>query len=53
MASGDPTADDVIKSLMGNEKQKELLLAPFKTVGIGYANDADDTPFWCILMVEP
>jgi uncharacterized protein YkwD len=53
MASGDPTADDVIKSLMGNEKQKEMLLAPFKTVGIGYASGADDTPFWCILMVEP
>jgi len=53
MASGDPTAADVIKSLMGNEKQKEMLLAPYKTVGIGYANGDDDTPFWCILVVEP
>jgi uncharacterized protein YkwD len=53
MASGDPTAGDVIKSLLGKEQQREMLLAPFKTVGIGYANGADDTPFWCILVVEP
>ncbi|MDR3619372.1 MAG: CAP domain-containing protein [Paludisphaera borealis] len=53
MASGNPTADDVVKSLLRNEKQKEMLLGPFKTVGIGYANGSDDTPFWCVLVVEP
>ncbi|APW63069.1 CAP domain-containing protein [Paludisphaera borealis] len=53
MASGNPTADDVVESLLRNEKQKEMLLGPFKTVGIGYANGSDDTPFWCVLVVEP
>ena len=53
MASGAPTADDVVKSMLDQESQKEIIQGAFKSVGVGYANGVDDQPYWCILMLEP
>jgi hypothetical protein len=53
MSSGAPTADDVVKSMLEQESQKKLVLGASRSVGVGYANGADDRPYWCILMVEP
>ncbi len=52
-SSGAPTADDVVKSMLEREGQKERTLGAFKSVGVGYANGSDDRPYWCILLVEP
>ena len=53
MASGAPTADDVVKSMLEQESRKEMVLGAFRSVGVGYANGADDRPYWCVLLVEP
>lgn len=53
MASGAPKAEDVVKSMLDQESQKESALGASRSVGVGYANGADDRPFWCILLVEP
>ncbi len=52
VSAGEPTADSFVAAMMENEGQKEALLGEFGAVGIGYARDAEDTPFWCLLLVE-
>lgn len=53
MASGAPTAEDVVKSMLEQEGEKKMVLGAFKSIGVGYANGADDRPYWCVLLVEP
>jgi len=53
VATGEPTAESYVATMLRNEEQKESLLGPFESAGIGYARDAEDRPFWCLLLVEP
>jgi uncharacterized protein YkwD len=52
VSAGEPTAESFVAAMVANEGQKEALLGEFGAVGIGYARDAEDTPFWCLLLVE-
>ena len=39
--------------MLERESLKEMVLGAVKSVGVGYANGADDRPYWCVLLVEP
>ena len=52
MGVGGPTPAAFVKDLMERDRQKEAVLGPARSVGIGYARDEDDVPYWCLLLVE-
>ena len=52
-ATGPPTADVVLKMFLENPSYKERLLGPVTKVGVGYGNDADGTPYWCLILAKP
>lgn len=52
VGGGNPTAEDFVKSLLEDESRKEPIMGDWDAVGIGYAADAEDAPFWCVLLVE-
>ncbi|AMV36986.1 CAP domain-containing protein [Planctomyces sp. SH-PL62] len=52
VAIGEPTAEEYVRFLLGDEGRKELVTGAFGTAGIGYARDAEDRPSWCLLLVE-
>lgn len=47
---GEPTAEDLIASLLKDEKREETLLGDYDAVGIGYATDAEDAAVWCVAL---
>ncbi|WP_165244247.1 CAP domain-containing protein [Paludisphaera soli] len=52
VSAGEPTADSFVAAMTGDEGRNEALMGEFEAVGIGYARDAEDAPFWCLLLVE-
>lgn len=52
LGAGNPTAEDFVKAMLDDEARKEPLMGPVRSVGIGYARGEDETPYWCLLLVE-
>ena len=52
-ASGPPGAKDAVKALQEGQEKANTFLGKFTKVGVGYANTADGTPFWCVLLGKP
>ena len=52
LGGGNPTADDFVRAMLDDPARKEPLLGDSEAVGIGYATDAEDAPFWCVVLVE-
>ena len=52
-ATGNPTPEDLLKSLLASDGQKEFLLGDFTEVGVGYALAEDGHPCWSIVLAKP
>jgi uncharacterized protein YkwD len=50
VASGAPTADEAIKSLLTEDPAD---LATFREIGVGYAIAKNGTPYWCAFLAKP
>ena len=53
VAAGAPTAESFLVSILKNDDQKAQFLGDFQDVGVGYAQAADETPYWCVLLAKP
>ena len=52
LAAGTPTAEDLVQTMLADDEKKAVLLGEYRSVGIGYARGAEETPCWCLLLVE-
>lgn len=52
VASGHPGAQEVLDALTSNPGQRRNLVGEFDVVGIGYANDEEGQPYWCVILVQ-
>lgn len=52
LASGDGDPAKVVASWMGQEAERQSLLAGFDRVGVGVASDAGGIPYWVILLAQ-
>jgi uncharacterized protein YkwD len=54
MASGGATPEEAIRTWVGSESQREVLIGDeFSEVGAGYATAADGTPAWVVILGRP
>lgn len=49
MAFGQPDAPAAVKTLMDNADLKATALGNYTHIGVGYARDKKEIPYWCIL----
>ncbi len=52
-ASGYPTPEKLVESLMNQDNADKSLLGDHKHVGAGYARAKDGTPYWVVLFATP
>ena len=52
-AVGVPTAEAVLKMFLENDQYKDKLYGSSTRVGVGYATDAEGTPYWCLILGKP
>ncbi|HEU5115390.1 MAG TPA: CAP domain-containing protein [Isosphaeraceae bacterium] len=52
-ASGYPTPEKMVESLMNQDNAEQSLLGNHKHVGAGYARAKDGTPYWVVLFATP
>ena len=52
LATGYPTAREVVSSLLESPDQKKTLLGNYDEIGVGYANAEDGTPYWCLILAR-
>ena len=52
-AVGQPTPDDVMKTVLASDDHKGQILGKFARVGVGYATAEDGVPTWIIILAAP
>ncbi len=52
-AVGQPTPDEVLKTLLASPDHKAQILGKFTRVGIGYATAEDGVPTWVVVLAIP
>ncbi|MDX2036530.1 MAG: CAP domain-containing protein [Isosphaeraceae bacterium] len=52
-ASGPPLPKDLVQTLIDDEEQRDQLMGDFREIGVGYAQDDEATPYWCVLLARP
>jgi uncharacterized protein YkwD len=50
LASGAPTPEEAIKSLLAEDKDE---LPSFREIGVGYAIAKSGAPYWCAILAKP
>jgi len=52
-ASGQTSADDVVKTWLDSPPHREQFLGPFTEIGVGFANTNQGVPVWAVFLAEP
>jgi uncharacterized protein YkwD len=52
-ASGQPKADEVVRTWLDSPSHRENFLGEFSEIGVGYATSQKDVPFWTVFLGQP
>ncbi len=52
-AVGQPTPDEVLKTLLASDAHKAQILGKFARIGVGYATAEDGVPTWILILANP
>jgi uncharacterized protein YkwD len=53
VAEGAPTISEVMRIWMNSPPHRENILGDYNEMGVGYAEAADGTPYWCVDFATP
>lgn len=53
LASGYPTPEKLVQSLLNGENRDTTILGDHQDIGVGYARASDGTPYWILLFATP